>query len=152
MHIEPTGTPTGTPTHTPTPAPKEATLEGPNDNLQVRTTDSITFQWTTPPLAENECAELVWWPEQRPSEIKGMDDALYTCKKTTYTLEAGKAGLNGTIFWSVRIVRYGDRNNPDTYDNTGARPAPGRKMTVEQPGEEGGSNDNQSGGAGGTKP
>jgi hypothetical protein len=124
----------------------------PNDNFQVRTTDSITFQWTTPQLAENECAELVWWPEQRPNDIKGMVDALETCKESTHTLEAGKAGLNGTIFWSVRIVRYGDLNDPNTYDTTGAKPAPGRKMTVEPPGEDGGDNTGGSGNTGdGTK-
>jgi hypothetical protein len=127
--------------------------------LRVLTTDSITFRWSiAPPLAENECAELVWWPERRPGEIpgeiKGMADALLdTCKETTHTLvEAGKAGLNGTIFWSVRVVRYGDRNNRNTYDNTGAKLAPGRKMTVEQPGEEGGQPGGQPDGLGGTKP
>ena len=148
----PTGAPTETPTKTPTPAPKEATLEGPNDNFQVRTTDSITFQWSiAPQLAENECAELVWWSEQRPNDIKGMANALETCKKTTYTLEAGKAGLNGTIFWSVRIVRYGDLNDPNTYDTTGAKPAPGRKMTVEPSGEDGGNNTGGSNTGDGTK-
>jgi hypothetical protein len=68
-------------------------------------------------------------------------------------MEAGKAGLNGNIFWSVRVVRYGDLSNPKTYDNTGAKLAPGRKMTVEQPGEEGGQPSGQpQQGAGNTKP
>jgi hypothetical protein len=66
-------------------------------------------------------------------------------------MEAGKAGLNGTIFWSVRVVRYGDRNNRNTYDNTGAKLATGRKMTVDQPGEEGESNEDEESGAGNTK-